>query len=1065
MIESAARCLKTGGRAISRASRKQLQTRRHLHSAFWSHGAGDIDLPAWWILLLQTPADGDGSQIIRDTGKLGQAMSTGLENIFLDFLYPIQTLALIRRLNRSATAQQRMAQNVTQYSRSFTSIAKDFINGVTTGKVVEADVDTRTQSSHQAATALRDVMNQLLNSKDQSNLQEKLWKNYQDMLEISEVISPQELIKMLRCLLSSKRPVDNERALALFESIPVESRRAIHYSHAVSAALSLKDVTTAVLIHREALSRINGSIGSTAILEYAVRHDLWTVAIEIWHNFWSHKLSYYTRPDIWAGVDALHVNQMIRKASAAANFALNISESEGAQRAVAAREFAMEFSRRAFSVSGTTFDENQHWRLVEKAKKLDSSNTSTRLQALNQLLSVDRQEHSHNALQLYRIIRDEAMFSPTRQTLEDITQKLLLKRNASDILMVIDDWRTHFAMLPGSIAINALKVFAEDGLLHITEKLFDDFVSEHGAPRHNRVFHLLLKVHSKRADTEGVLRCLNEMRTKFDFEPGVTAWNIVISTFARVGDVDGAVTYFQELCNSGHKPDSTTYHHLMLMYGKRGDRDAVEDLYEQSKVEGVSITPKMMNALVLVNINEGNLDEAERLIEQVLPTSVQGQRTFLWNVLINAYALRKDVEKVSVLHKRMQEKAVPLNEMTFAALMTCLTIAKYPEGGEKILETVMPRNKVKGTALHYAILMEGFLTTRRYHKVFTLYKQMLRRNLSPNMSTQNVYLRAAAMADKEDMLRQQYDGENDDIVPDQIEFVRARKTFEQTIANIDPMELAASEPRMFVGANRLDEAFTSTYFDYLVFLYGSEGALTRASELYERYIISSLPLKGSDRDVETSPPVRLVSALMAAHVRAENHVEVGRCWYLSLEKSRQIACRSRAETSGQDWVLRSRRFIVNLPLKQYITSLVAQKRTADLIITIDDLHYAGYTLTGPNWNFYIQALARSPHLNHRTLAFTLCERELIPNWSGWNSLGDLTFMNRRFRAISRSMLLRPEQKTPTYVTLVWLARAYLETVQQGKRHFEEAGPKTVDAINNMPLRNDKPQVEILRQGS
>jgi pentatricopeptide repeat-containing protein PET309 len=1062
MIERVARCLEIGGHTALRGNKTGLRSRRHLHSAFWAHGAGNIDLPAWWIFLLQTPESAYEPSSNRRSGYLREAVSSELQDIFLDFLYPVQTLALIRQLKRSSNAHRLAAQNAKRYSRTYVSIAKDFISGANAVRA-EAATPATGSDTRQAGDLLKKSISDLLDCKDHTGLYDELWQSYQDLLELPKSLSPQDLVRLLRCLVLSRRTIDVERAVALFEGIPVHQRRAIHYSHAVSAALTLKDLGTAITIHREALSRINGSIGTAAILCFAIQEELWKEAIDTWHGFWEHKLSYYAKPEIWAAVDALPLVELISKASSAADFAISISEStDEGMAATAAREFGLELIRRVLSIVGINFNVNAHWELVAKARTLAGSNDSSQKLALIQLLSVDTREHGHRALHLYRILRRSPDFLPTKDILNAVTYKLLEHKIDAGLLMILEDWRTHFTALPARLATRVARVLAQNGHPEATQNLLDEYISTYGKPKTDALYHSLLFAYNRRADTEGIVRLFDDLREMHGFEPGVKGWNSLISTFARVGDIDGALNYFQKLRDAGVRPDSATYFLLMSMYGKRGDRDAVDDLFAQSKAEGIPTTIKMIDTIVLAKINDGALKEAERLVEEALLLDLDGPRTFMWGVLLNAYALRKDIEKVSYLHKRMQEAGVPSDGMVYAALMTSLTVAKLPDAARKIMDTIMPRNKVKRTALHYAIVMGGYLRINQYGRVFQLYKNMLRDNMSPNMSTQNVLLRAAGSVDKAAL-----SGDEDSTT--QTELLRAEQTFEQTIANLDPRELAASEPRPFAGPQPLNEAFTSTYFDYLIFLYGTEGAFSKAIELYERYVTMSLPLQGTDRDIEISPPTRLLSAIMVTHLRTGNYSEVDRCWSLALEKSEQLACKSKADIFRPGWVLHSRRFIINLPLHQYITSLTDQNRTEDLIDTIDGLHSAGYALNSANWNIYIQALARSPQMVHHFLAFEHCERHLMAGWPGWASFGNPNWMKPKLRAVQRDMLLKQDQSAPAYLTLVFLARAYLECRSQGKSHLtltmERSGPRTVDAINNMPRLDDRPQSEILRQSA
>lgn len=1044
-------------------SKKTFRSRRHLHSAFWTHGAGNIDLPSWWMLFLQNSDSAQGSCSNKYHGNPTAILSRGLEEIFLDFLYPARTLALIRRLKRSTNAQHHAAQNIKHYSRSYTSIAADFINrgkaaGTATGSQAQDASATSSSETPQPGNAIKREINEMLNLKDHTWIYDELWQSYQSLLDTSQSLSPQELIKMLRCLGNSKRTVDVERAVALFDSITVPQRRAIHYSYAVSAALSLQDLDTAVDIHREALARVVGSIGTAAVLRYTVQHEKWQLAIETWHAYWVDRLHYYIRPDIWTGVCSLSLPGLMEKAISAADFAISTAESLQNENAVAARDFALELIRQIFDIHDTDFDIQKHRLLIQKAKTLDASDMVTQVMALKQLLSVDSREHGHRALHLYRILRKEPTFAPSADLLSLVTGKLIAQKSSPGIFMVMEDWRTYHQKIPAGIAVKVAKVFAQLGQLEPVQTLFREYCSTYGKPT-TTWYHILLFVHNRRADPESVVRAFNDLQKEFQFKPTSRSWNYVIGTFSRVGDVDGALSWYNKLLESKLLPDAQTYFQLMSLYAKRGDLETVYDFYHQSKMNGIKSSMIMIDSLVLANINDERLAEAEQLVKEALRMDLEGSRTYMWTILLNAYALRKKVEKVSELHRQMQESGIASNGMTYAALMTSLTIAKMPEAAYKILHKVMPRAQIKRTSLHYAIVMGGYLATENHGKIFELYKSMLTRNLSPTMSTQNILLRAAASVDKANQ-----DPDKDPEI--QTELVRAQQTFEQTISQMDPMELAASEPRKFVGPNPLNESFSSTYFEYLIFLYGKDAGFAKVTELYERYIFTSAQF--SDRDVEASPPVRLLSALMVAHLRAGDHGEVERCWYLALDKAEKLACRAKAVTSEPGWVSHSRRFIMNIPLRQYISSLGQQSRIDDLISTVDQLHSSGFALNSPNWNHYIQQLVQSPEPRHQLLAFELCERELIPNWSGWHTLGDPNYVNHKLRAMTRNTLRSPERRMPAYLTLVHLAAVYLQA-RQGVRltspkTFNRVAPKTVDALITMPRMADRAQISLLRGG-
>ena len=1064
MIERAIGWLDFGGRAVLRGSKKQSRCRRHLHSAFWSHGAGNIDLPSWWMLFLQSSSSARNSRQNRAHRTATAALSSGLQEIFLDFLYPAHTLALIRRLKRSTNAQRHAAQNIKQCSRSYTSIAAGFINGAKafgTTTLSQNDDIASTSSTEvpPSGDAIRRRINEMLDLKDHSWIYDELWQSYQVLLETSQSLSPQELIKTLRCLGNSPRIVDIERAVALFDSIPMQQRRAIHYSYAVSAALSLKDLDTAVDIHCEALARISGSVGTAAVLRYAVQREKWQVAVDIWNVYWNDKLHYCTRPDIWTEVSSLSMPELIKKAISAVDFAISTAESSQHPNAVAARDFALELIRQIFSIQNTDFGISKYWKLVQKARTLDASDMTTQTMALKQLLSSESNEHGNRALDLYRALRKESTFLPSSDLLSIVTGKLLAEKRDTDMVMIIEDWRVYHQKLPPNIAIEVARVFAHLGHLEPLQNLFQDFCSTYGKPFDKEWYHMLLSVHQRRADPEGVVRAFNDLRENFPFIPGTRAYNSVIGTFCRIGDVDGALGWMNKLLESKRRPDVQTYSLLMNVTAKRGDLEAVLDLYLRSKKDHVKPNIKIYDSLVLAHIKDEKLAEAERLVREALQMDFKWPRTFMWTILLNAYALRKDIGKVSELHKEMQALGVASDSMTYAALMTSLTVAKMPQEAHKILDKVMPRTQIRRTSIHYAIVMSGYLATKTYGRIFKIYKQMLKDNLSPTMSTQNILLRAAASVD---MVSQR--PEQDPEI--KTELARAQQTFEHTISNLDPSELAAFEPRKFVGPNLLNEAFISTYYEYLIFLHGKDGAFGHVADLYDRYI--STFARFNSGDAKASPPIGLLSALMVAHMRADDHEEVERCWNLALSKSEKLACRANAVRSEPGWVLPSRRLIMNVPLRHYITSLSKQGRIDDLISIIKQLNFSGFALNGPNWNHYIQHLAQSSQPRHQLLAFEHCERELIPSWPGWEALGNPEWAHKKFRAKVQGAWLLQNRSVPGYETLVTLAAVYLQA-RKGDHptpywQYARVAPKTVDAVDKMPRMADRFQISLLRGG-
>ena len=1021
------------------------------------------------MLLLQTPTAKENSILGKSRPPLACAMMSGLQEIFLDFLYPVQTLALIRRLKNSVTAHQHAVHKAKQRSRTYTSIATALISGeqeLSSGP--QKGLCSQDASACRSAEQLRTKMTELLQQREVKTSRNALWQVYQDLLESSESLSPQEVVKMLRCLAASKFVIDNERLLALFESMPVGERRAIHYRYAISAALKLNDTDTAFYAHREALSRLHSLVGASAILHHAAMHKDWRLAIKLWHPLWELGLFYYTRSDIWAGVETMPLDSLLEVASSSADFASLLSQSNGSVDASSARNFSLELSKRVFRIQNVKFNIDSWRLLLFKLKDFASYRekscpTGVNALALEQALSLSLQSYSSSAIEFYYSTRLQGNEPNYRKAIyETLLQRCLFPQHLSVAWEIIEDCRKQYGQLELSAYKNFMLRLARAGQANSLQDAFELYRIDHGLPQDPDIYRTLLSVHFRRADPEKAAQGLLKLEQEYGFSPTLSCYNTVIHTFARVGDVEGAVSWFEALQNAGLSPDNSSYFPLILVHSKRGDKEAVHDLLQQVRSQGLKPSLSLIDLEILTYTNDDNLVEAEILLEEALSMELEGERTRMWNVVINAYAMRKDLPKVKQLHKRMQDAGIPQDSMTFAALISGLSRAKFPLAAYKVLQKVMPALGIEPTVLHYALIMRGFLETESYDHLFNIYKTMLERGMSPTVSTQNTLLRAAAAVDERSHCEE---GRT-------TRYNRARQILEQTVADLDPSELTDLEPRQYIGPHRLDEAFTSTYYEYMIFLYGASGAFAQVSAAYDEYIQTAQNF--SSRDVESSPPMRMLSALLVAHKRAGNMEEVDRCWYLALDKCDILARRASAKAQSRPgWVLPGRRYLINLPFGHYATHLGQQSRFGDLVNVVDDLHHAGYELDHHSWNVYIQCLCRSSYVDHQMLAFLLCETHLIPHWGGWESMGRPSRMKKRFKGMIKERIKVTSGVAPTYLTFVWLTKAYVDlgfgkvkAKGQGTQEMLESGriARTLDAVRNMPMWDDWEQRTILGRG-
>ena len=1065
MLESLASCLKTGGRNLFRSSRKD-QTRY----AFWSHGACSIDLPAWWILFLQTPVAGQNVLSPKGTVSADDSLISRLQYIFLGFLYPVKTFALIRKIKHTTGAHQQAIQNIKLCSRGYTSLAHGVISKsqrvpLTMDLAGQATIAVDVSGKTKTIEAIRQRLEETLDAGDWWRWREDLWNVYQDLMERHAQPYPHQIIKILRRLSASDVQEDAERLLAVFQASEPASRRAIHYSYAISAALKLNDIDTALYTHRGATSEIQSAAGASGILRYAIGRENWDVAISVWQAFDSLRPSITMREDLWTHVKALPFTFMAKRASSAADFAIHEETLSSRASANAARDFAIRIMETCFQIRGTSINLS-HWRnllvkmiSLKAPENLDSISDLAHL-ALEQALSLEREGRFRAALDAYQWIREELPgFALTKDIFRQLHEHCAISHDAESLESLVDHLRSAHGSLDIKEYDRILGRLAHAGEATAFRKVYELFRIDHSNAAHKGISLKLLQLYYRRADPNGAVQAFHLLEAVNGLKLDVDFYNAVISTFSRVGDVDGTQAWLCKLKEAGCKPNQFTYRALMLPLSKRGDRAAVLELYQQASLQSIEPHKAMIGMLVIASINDEKFDEAETLLEEAIENYPKGQLTHMWNIVLNAHAHRKDLTSLKRLHNRMHQLGVPSDESTYGALVTGLSAAKFPAIASTVVRNVMPRVGVKPTALHYSAIMGGYIQTKEYGALFNVYKYMLAQGLASNMSTNNILLRATARMDER----------NSSNNSEGTQYVLARNLFDEMVASLNPTELASLKPIGFVGVTRLDEAFVSNYFDQMIYLYGSSGAISHVSEVFDTYIKTARKI--SSRDIASSPPIRILSALLVYQRKAGNHEEVERCWYLALDKCEQL-CR-RASIPGVPesvkWVLPGRRFVINFPLQHYISHLGELARYDELVNVIKDLMDVGYDLNHRNWNVYIQYLCKSKQAQHQMLAFRLCEKNLMHAWDGWASMGTLHRIKEKFKRLGRPQ--SADRRAPTYLTFVWLARAYVDLGfgrMKGKKldevaRLQESGKvsRTVEAVRDLPRIADDAQATIL----
>lgn len=1025
------------------------------------------------MAFLQVPQDREEQQCPKRSSSAVNNLAYGvIEPGFLDFLYPAHTLASIQRFvkTRADVKSRRLARKILQYSRAYTSIASEAVSAQTlhcpqsnvgSDESWEGEWDDSSppEAMPEFSQDLDYVYKEfctLLEEGGSALRQNELWQRYQNLRSLHKEPTTKQMVKLLQYLGASHKTIDAARVVAVVSGIPLESRQGIHYTHIIWAALRQDDVKSAVAFHGEALSRIRGTIGTSSLLCYFVEREMWKSAVETWYEYLDRRQPAFDCLEIWHGVDALPLSTLMKKAYSIADFAIALSADAPTETTTAVRDFALQMIIRAFNIQSAQLDFSKHHELFEIAVSLKEPSHELFKAAICQLLHVNEAYARKKARRLYLRMKMHKGIFPDKPLLGALFNRFRSDTKSDDMLMVLDDYRKYTQGPPLWVLYGAMGEFSRQGNIRIVWDLFHEFVSRFGNPRNGRVHGLILSTYCKRLELDKVIYYFRKLQDDYGFKPDIQSWNALIAAHARAGDIDGAQKWFNRMRQSGPEANSYTYSYMMSMYARQGDSESVNRILQLSESAGLKPSIPMIDSLVMVLLKNDQLGAANKLVEEALQMDVEGSRTRMWNFLLNAYAMRQDIQKITELHQRMRQNSVQPDEMTYAALMHSLQ--KHPEAAWKILRRAFVQVGVRPSPIHYEICMSAYLGSKNYDKVFEVFSHMQKKGIKPLFSTRKILIMAAVNIDiRQNSIEETGQSEK--------ELMLSEELLNKFLVTTDPIEFAVGKPLKIknLGPNRLEEAYVSGHFVDIIRTYGRLKRFDKVAELFARYTETAEKFaKKLQQGGSIGPPLDMVSALMEASLEAKDYEAVNNWWNLALDKANELVRRPSFESSEPRLVLYPYRFIINAPLASYIQSLEEQENIGFLITTIDNLRELGYMLDNRCWNKYIQVLARH---GWDTLAFELCERELMGEWVGWAALGTNPVLQIEGLQERMPKITQRPKGMPSYKTLVYLTKIYLQLRSEGSPALVilcSAAPQTVDAVRNMPMVDDDLQLTILR---
>ncbi|KAF9963942.1 hypothetical protein BGZ65_004904 [Modicella reniformis] len=226
-------------------------------------------------------------------------------------------------------------------------------------------------------------------------------------------------------------------------------------------------------------------------------------------------------------------------------------------------------------------------------------------------------------------------------------------------------------------------------------------------------------------------------------EPNTVNYNMLIRTFQRHNDLDGAFRVFRSMVASGVQPDRYTFSSILSLFAARGDTEGAEVFWnEMVDVHKVVPNSHAYGSMMHVYCTAEDMVSAQTVYRKMIRASIMPNEV-IFGTLLNAYARRGDLTQMLSIYDAMRAEGLKPNSYIYANLLFGLVKDGDMTAARRMFEN-MQEDGYGYNVLAQTILMKGYLDQGDFKESQEVYKNMLSNGMIPNYMTYATLLHAHA---------------------------------------------------------------------------------------------------------------------------------------------------------------------------------------------------------------------------------------------------------------------------------------------------------------------------------
>ncbi|KAI1845803.1 hypothetical protein JX266_008168 [Neoarthrinium moseri] len=1052
MLEKTAATLEPSGlQRVLPIATKSFRSRRQLHTAFWQHGAADVEISNAWQALMHgvfghsmDPALPDSSSPSSASASASASASEPnypalrASSFLLDFLYPNGAVALLRRFtpvsadrleyrnpssfarvsprlySASAQPEQKKAERTGAGASPLpdTTVARSGADDLMLHSGLHSEpVESRVHGGETLDNGLgegRKHTNELRSLLAGNNPEDadKVWLLYSSLGEQDRQSC---LGQTLVFLSKTGRVTDSWKISELFHQIDQSRWDGYAFVAGIEAEMNLQNVQQALGIFVKGLEDTKiEPLFLVQAFDVMLAAALKSTTMDMLHDLWQQYDNMAARWD-FTGVTAQlsRVSSVANLAGIVLGLRLSLKKTElkgitALKRLLVRRAVLHAADDQVMPLLRMTDD---HLAYEEFIRSCRAHSSVERRQVL--------------ITQVYKVYRSLPNSKPGHSVLHTVftayTAMTTPRAKFTGLEMLWGDWHTFDGQASRRAYQKFLGVYAAAGNVKKVYKLWPEYVKIHGDANvleGDDTFAHLLQVHAVRQELPEVERVFNEIESRFRLKPNRICWNILLNAYVKAGDYEGAIATFERISNDVGA-DRYTFATLMQMAGERGDLGYTVDLYRRARKRGVGTHDQaILGGLVDAYCENELFHEAEDVCVRAAGRGLKEPR--MWNKILRHYGLRRNLASINRILALMTDLDVPYNKHTYQELLMGLALCRQSQHALHLLAAAIKDNAFQVDEGHFHTVMGAFIKNGEGDLAVRIHRLMQQCGFGE--SGESLVALATAFSQWHRLPHKRRKGHSQQTL-----LTQALRRFYKLYGVKNVKHESRSTEKHISSDKLLRPETLSSNFGRLVYLFTQMKDYVKIDELtnlYRRVAYGS-----------TNPsyplPIQLLNSIMWAHLSEKNYDALGQTWeaMFSMAQAGSVSAEWSEDLPHTRKVSPRYRYILSDGVKTMQTMFIDQGDTLSLQQLFEAVRKEGFEIDSKNWNLHVQGLVQ---LHAYAEAFEACEQWLMPNWTGWKFARARENMKNAIPLDLRRKGSSPRYLRPVTHTLYYLARGYME---------------------------------------